>query len=1483
MEEKNNKKENDEGPDLTKDAFFSDMEDMEEEIASEAYSIVEHALSLIESGYFDDSIEVLRQAIGLYEQINREAEINSLKAKIADVYILKEQAFRKKEGKEITGPAELSLEASQSEDSREQYEKMANLLENAIHLISSDQFDQALDKYDAAMLISQKLDDEVKIGEINKLIEECYNKKAEFLREKRKQEEAKAESKLSTEELKMEKLKAFEEAKQREENLSNEAFEIIGKASDLAKIHQYDKAIKLYLEGASLFDQIGWKNESKKIHETISYMEKEKAKHLQEIERIRAQEKKILEQQKKPKLVENAVVQEVEINQAQAEKMAQLNAKKQEDEQFRKQISEMANTAEKLAREYDINMKKAIKKGKLIEECIYPRVIQIYEDIRKKVEERGWMDQAAIYSTHIKKYRDLLEKDKRIRQIEKDKARKQREYEELQRVKKPEILNDSRIEYVHKEEERNGEIKDQIEFMANKAEQMARDYESQFKKAIKQGDLTIESKYPNVINIYSRIIAMAKEKGLSEEAVIYSTQVNKYRQLLEKENNLREIERQKLEEKKIFEESLKLSPEKSFDPTKVKELEKRQMKELSDQAFQEEITTLVNKAEKLAREYEINLKKALKEGKLLEKNPYEEVIDIYTNVRNSLLSKGWEQQATIYLNQIKIYQEKLEKDKKLRETELKKRKKQEQYEQFRKMDQEGPTSEQEIGKVAQNQIKPELEGLDSKFEIEIDSMVNQAERMAREYEVGIKKGNFDLECPYPEIIEIYKEIRKRVYARGWHGEAELYSNQINIYQEKKQNDIRLRELEEEKRKKQILYEESMKVGQKKDSTKFIALKAREEEKDETDIIFNQAMDLINKTENEVKSYELSLKKEILTISSPYEIAIENYEKAKKLLLQIGWKNEALKLNDTINLYKQKKARDDNLRKSEMEKLKKETRKPQVAKKIEKGQLFAEEEKRIELEKLKQQKSEEADFVFELINRAEKMAQEYEVRKKGDILSLKSPYQEIINIYKVAQEKFKEIGWVEQASQLVNTINHYKEKMEADERLRYLERERINKEQEELEKLKLESKMAKEAEEDLKRQKEKALELKKRQQLAYEAKKDQAFNFMDLAKKELGQNNFDKAINFYKESEKIFSDINWPEGIRMINESIGIIKRKREKFEQEQKYIVERELERKRLEKEIKQQISKAEDLKKMQEEQRRQEFLELQKEKEREKEIAEQAYKLLEEGTKLKDKKKFEQAYEKYIMGRDLFNKLDWQHEVSRINNDLLFILKKEMKQTEKIKERQEKKKEEQKELEILLKEADLKQQELEKIKKEEKRKQREKVIEEEMENANSVIKDLKYNEAILRLKRVIRKLEKTGNKKLIKQIKSKIEVLENASQIPLIAIEDIEKSEYRDQYKFAFRALDKAQLSLSKNLFMRAISELNEAVYNLEETKLGDKYIPILEDKISIYKKELGIEEPVKAKEEKPEPKIGSDDLRAKIAERRAERRKKIRDLMED
>jgi len=91
-----------------------------------------------------------------------------------------------------------------------------------------------------------------------------------------------------------------------------------------------------------------------------------------------------------------------------------------------------------------------------------------------------------------------------------------------------------------------------------------------------------------------------------------------------------------------------------------------------------------------------------------------------------------------------------------------------------------------------------------------------------------------------------------------------------------------------------------------------------------------------------------------------------------------------------------------------------------------------------------------------------------------------------------------------------------------------------------------------------------------------------------------------------------------------------------------------------------------------------------------------------------------------------------------------MITLKKEKKQTEKLKAYQKKKVEEKEELEELLKEAEENQKEFDQIRKEEKKKQRQKLIQKERDKANQVIKNLKYNKGILDLRKVIKKIENT-------------------------------------------------------------------------------------------------------------------------------------------
>ena len=61
---------------------------MEEKINQEALELARHAISLLDLKLYDDSIEILRKAIRLYEQINKEEEISKVPGigkKLADI------------------------------------------------------------------------------------------------------------------------------------------------------------------------------------------------------------------------------------------------------------------------------------------------------------------------------------------------------------------------------------------------------------------------------------------------------------------------------------------------------------------------------------------------------------------------------------------------------------------------------------------------------------------------------------------------------------------------------------------------------------------------------------------------------------------------------------------------------------------------------------------------------------------------------------------------------------------------------------------------------------------------------------------------------------------------------------------------------------------------------------------------------------------------------------------------------------------------------------------------------------------------------------------------------------------------------------------------------------------------------------------------------------------------------------------------------
>ncbi|GAG15899.1 unnamed protein product, partial [marine sediment metagenome] len=257
--------------------------------------------------------------------------------------------------------------------------------------------------------------------------------------------------------------------------------------------------------------------------------------------------------------------------------------------------------------------------------------IELYEEVRNKAKERGWKDQVELYEDQIKHYKILLEKDRKLRQIEAQKIQKQKLYDESLNLRKDSAVSEIDSEKLKiLEEEKRKEIevmkvKETLNESVKLAERMGREYEVAFKKAAKTGKLNLDSKYPEILKIFINARDVALEKGWNDDAAIFSSHIRKYTELSERDIKIREIEAKKNQDQKTYEDYRKVQKE-NVDIEKYTKLQKQRIEGSEENRFQNEITELVEQAEKMARDYDISLKKGLKQGNLIEESPFSKII-----------------------------------------------------------------------------------------------------------------------------------------------------------------------------------------------------------------------------------------------------------------------------------------------------------------------------------------------------------------------------------------------------------------------------------------------------------------------------------------------------------------------------------------------------------------------------------------------------------------------------------------------------------------------------------------------------------------------------------------------------------------------------------------------------------------------------------------------------------------------------------------
>jgi hypothetical protein len=103
------------------------------------------------------------------------------------------------------------------------------------------------------------------------------------------------------------------------------------------------------------------------------------------------------------------------------------------------------------------------------------------------------------------------------------------------------------------------------------------------------------------------------------------------------------------------------------------------------------------------------------------------------------------------------------------------------------------------------------------------------------------------------------------------------------------------------------------------------------------------------------------------------------------------------------------------------------------------------------------------------------------------------------------------------------------------------------------------------------------------------------------------------------------------------------------------------------------------------------------------------------------------------------------------------------------------------------------------------------------------------------------KRLDKLGKDEEIKRIDEIIYDIEDKVKVPLVSFESLSEIENLEEFEIIYEALDKAQISLENNRLMKAVSELNEAKFNLKDLKIGNKYIKEIDNKLRELRERLG------------------------------------------
>ena len=278
------------------------------------------------------------------------------------------------------------------------------------------------------------------------------------------------------------------------------------------------------------------------------------------------------------------------------------------------------------------------------------------------------------------------------------------------------------------------------------------------------------------------------------------------------------------------------------------------------------------------------------------------------------------------------------------------------------------------------------------------------------------------------------------------------------------------------------------------------------------------------------------------------------------------------------------------------------------------------------------------------------AEAYNLLEKGSILVQSNQFDQALEKYMLAIEKFKEINWLTEIPKihiLIKELNEKKEvilrQWEAKMKEERMRQEIIEKEKEFLMQRQDFRKMSAEM-------KKHKFDIFQQQKKKEEKLSSEAYDLLGEASKLEEQHRFDEALEKYQLAIENFKEISWVSEIPKITQLIKELNEKKEVIlRQWEAKMKEEKLRKDILEKE-KEFLMQRQDFQKMSSEMKKTKFNAFQQQKMREEKLSSEAYDLLGEASNLEEKNQFNEALEKYQHAIEKFKEINWDTEIPKIN-----------------------------------------------------------------------------------------------------------------------------------------------------------------------------------------------------------------------------------------